>query len=302
MEWVIQADQLEKSYGHHKVVDNISFSVRQGEIFGIAGPNGAGKTTTLNLMTGLLKPDKGTLSILGLNPQSQGSVLRRRLGIQLQQAELPENMRVQEALDLFSSLYERPANAAKLLDEWGLTSKAKREFRKLSGGERQRLFIALALINDPEIVFLDELTTGLDPKARRQTWDLVRQIRDRGKTVVQVTHFMDEAEQLCDRVGIIHQGKLVALDSPRALIQSQPNSHAIRFQHSANLNLEAFSAIAEVNQVVREGDEVVIYGQGSLLLRVAAELAKQNIDPEGFRSEHANLEDVFLHLTQSDKA
>lgn len=300
MNHVIEARGLGKRYGNFTAVDGVSFQVRQGEIFGIAGPNGAGKTTTMNMLTGLLAPDAGQVTILGHNPQQHGRHLRQKLGIQLQQAELPENMRVQEALQLFASFYQNPVDAHALMDDWGLLAKRQTHFRKLSGGERQRLFIALALINDPEIVFLDELTTGLDPKARHQTWDLVRAIRERGKTVVQVTHFMDEAEQLCDRVAIIDRSQLVALDTPRALIASQPNSHCIRFHQVPHLQLEPFHEIPEVNTVSQEQGDTVIYGKGSLLLRVAAELAKQGVDPEGFRVEHACLEDVFMRLTSRE--
>lgn len=301
MEHVIYADQLCKKFGSYVAVDQVSFQVAKGEIFGIAGPNGAGKTTTMKMLMGLLAPDQGHVSILGKDPRQNGPALREKLGIQLQHAELPERMRVAEALNLFASFYPSPVDPRKLMDDWGLKDKAKDYFSKLSGGEKQRLFIALALINDPEIVFLDELTTGLDPAARRQTWELVRAIKNRGKTVIQVTHFMEEAEQLCDRVAIFNRGKLVALDSPQALIASQPNNHKIRFKTKIQLNLKPFHDIPEVSHITIEGNDTVIQGRGSLLLKVSAELSRQGLDPEGFRSQRACLEDVFLQLTSNNE-
>jgi len=300
MENVIEVRNLKKQFKNHLAVNQVSFEVARGEIFGMVGPNGAGKTTTMNLLMGLLKPDEGSIAVLGLNPVQEGKSLRRRLGIQLQQAELPEHLRVGEALDLFASFYATNVDPERLMSDWGLTSKKRTYFGHLSGGERQRLFIALALINDPEIVCLDEITTGLDPMARRQTWDLVRAIRKRGKTVLMVTHFMEEAERLCDRVAIFNQGKLIALDHPQDLVARHPSHHVIRFNRTDGLDLKSIETIPEAHQVECLDDEIVITGEGSILLRVAANLAEQNIDPAGFRCERATLEDVFLHLTHSD--
>ena len=226
---VIEVQNLRKKYGSTVAVDNISFNVQQGEIFTIVGPNGAGKSTTVESIMGLRQPDGGTIRVLGLDPQKDEQELRQRIGIQLQQAALPERLKVWEALNLYSSFYEKTVPWEKLLEDWGLTEKRNANFKNLSGGQKQRLFVALALLNDPELVFLDELTTGLDPQARRATWDAVRAIRDQGKTVVLVTHFMDEAEELADRIAIIDQGNVVALDTPGALIQDLHAETRVRF-------------------------------------------------------------------------
>ncbi|MCB0016754.1 MAG: ABC transporter ATP-binding protein, partial [Anaerolineales bacterium] len=219
MEHVIKVTNIRKSYGAFTAVEDVSLMVKKGEIFGIVGPNGAGKTTTMNMIMGLRRPDSGQVEVLGLDPQQAGAELRQRIGVQLQEADLPEKAKVWEIMDTFASFYKRTVPWEPLLAEWGLSSKQNAYFGSLSGGQKQRVFIALALINDPELVFLDELTTGLDPQARRQTWELVRAVRDRGKTVVQVTHFMDEAEALCDRVAIINGGRVIALDTPKELIR-----------------------------------------------------------------------------------
>ena len=298
MQSVIEVSNLGKRFKNHLAVNDVNFEVGKGEIFGIVGPNGAGKTTTMNMLMGLLAPDTGHIEVLGLSPARDGKALRRKLGIQLQQAELPEHIRVGEAMDLFASFYDAGTDPERLISEWGLRQKRHTYFGHLSGGERQRLFIALALVNNPEIVCLDEITTGLDPTARRQTWDLVRAIRESGKTVIMVTHFMEEAERLCDRVAIFNQGTIIALDHPQALIANHPSHHTIRFRDAEGLDLAPIEALPEVHHIESRNGDVTITGEGALLLRVAAALAKQNIDPTGFRSERATLEDVFLHLTK----
>lgn len=297
---VIEVRNLKKGFKNHLAVNQVNFQVGKGEIFGIVGPNGAGKTTTMNMIMGLLEPDAGDIRVLGMVPAKDGKALRKRLGIQLQQAELPEHLRVREALDLFASFYDKSLDPEKLLTDWGLAKKKKTYFKHLSGGERQRLFISLALINDPEIVCLDEITTGLDPMARRQTWDLVRAIRDRGKTVMMVTHFMEEAERLCDRVAIFNQGRIIALDQPQALIAKHPSHQVIRFEALEELDMKPIESLPEVQRIECQNGEITITGKGALLLRVAAALAQQNLDPAGFRCERATLEDVFLHLTKSN--
>jgi ABC-2 type transport system ATP-binding protein len=215
---VIEVAGLTKRYGGEPVVDEISFNVDQGEIFGLLGPNGAGKTTAVECLEGLRQRDGGRVAILGLDPRGDGHRLHQRIGVQLQDTQLPDKLRVGEALDMYASFYPHPANWRELLDRWGLSSKVKTPFAKLSGGQKQRLFIALALVGSPEVVFLDELTAGLDPGARRATWELIRQVRAGGVTVVLVSHFMDEVEELCDRVAILKQGRIVALDTPAELI------------------------------------------------------------------------------------
>src|ERR1700722_6306550 len=216
---VIQISGVRKTYGSTVAVDDVSFDVNQGEIFGLIGPNGAGKTTTVECIEGLRTPDRGTISVLGLDPVRDVYKLQERIGVQLQQAQLQKRIKVWEAVDLWASLYRRNAiDGERLLEQLGLIEKRSAWFMTLSGGQKQRLFIALALINDPELVFLDELTTGLDPQARRAIWDLVRGIRERGKTVVLTTHLMEEAERLCDRVAILEHGRIIDIGTPRQLV------------------------------------------------------------------------------------
>ena len=297
MEAVIHVEHLRKAYGPVVAVEDVSFEVRRGEIFGIVGPNGAGKTTTVECMTGMRAPDGGTVEVLGLDPRHRGNELRRRVGVQLQQAALPDRIKVWEALDLYASFYRAPLDWRELMEQWGLSEKKNTVFANLSGGQKQRLFVALALLNDPEIVFLDELTSGLDPQARRASWDLVRGVREAGKTVVLVTHFMDEAEHLCDRVAIVDSGQLVALDSPNALIQSLNAESGVSFTTENGFDPEPLRAVPGVSHLEREGDRVVVRGSGPLLARVAMVLAEQGISPRDLKTEQATLEDVFLALT-----
>lgn len=294
---VIEVRNLHKKYGQYTAVQDVSFSVRQGEIFGIIGPNGAGKTTTVESIIGLRQPTDGHIRILGLDPHSERRALSQRIGIQLQQAQIPDRIKVWEALDLFSTFYDKTVPWEPLLEAWGIAEKRETAFDKLSGGQKQRLFIALALLNDPEIVVLDELTTGLDPQARRATWALVAAIRDRGKTVVLVTHFMDEAQALCDRMAIIDHGHIIALDTPRALIDQMGNNQRVIFSAPGAFNAESLRRIEGVTQVNRENGHVVVQGQGSLLCNVVLALNDQQITPADIRTEAADLEDVFIQLT-----
>ncbi len=294
---VITVEHLHKNYGATAAVDDVSFSVRRGEIFGIVGPNGAGKTTIVEILEGLRRATSGTLCVLGLDPARQERELRRRIGVQLQSAALPEELKVWEALDLFAAFYDRPAPWQPLLETWGLAEKRGARFASLSGGQKQRLFIALSLINDPELVFLDEITTGLDPQARHNTWELVEQLRAGGKTVVLVTHFMDEAERLCDRVAIIDHGRLVALDSPRALIQGLAAEVKVTFGAGPREDYRWLGGVPGVSAVTRVNGSVQVSGGGALLARVATALAERGIVPPDLRSDQATLEDVFLSLT-----
>lgn len=214
---LIEVSNLRKSYGEHVAVDDVSFHVEQGEIFGILGTNGAGKTTTVECLQGLRTPDSGTMSVLGLDPGKDHAALRQRLGSQLQESRLPDKLKVHEALDLYAYFYANPADTGDLLAKLGLTEQRNKYFAKLSGGQKQRVSIALALIGRPEVAVLDELTTGLDPHARRDTWKLVEAVRDTGVTVLLVTHFMDEAERLCDRLAIFDAGRVVATGTPDEL-------------------------------------------------------------------------------------
>src|SRR5690348_514192 len=216
---VIQVSGIRKTYGTTVAVSEVSFEVSEGEVFGLIGPNGAGKTTTMECVEGVRRPDRGAISILGLDPFRDVYQVQNRIGVQLQQAQLQKRIKVWEAVDLWASLYSKSVDADRLLEQLGLADKRNAWFMTLSGGQKQRLFIALALINDPEVVFLDELTTGLDPQSRRAIWDLVRGIRDRGKTVFLTTHLMEEAERLCDRVAIIEHGRVIDIDTPDGLVR-----------------------------------------------------------------------------------
>ncbi len=297
MTQVIEVRNLHKAYDGVTAVDDVSFNVDEGEIFGIIGPNGAGKTTTIESVIGLRKPDGGSVSVLGLNPQTEARRLGNRIGTQLQEAALPERMKVWEALDLYASFYEKTVAWEPLIEQWGLAEKRNAQFGGLSGGQKQRLFISLALLNDPQIVFLDELTTGLDPQARRATWELIRAIRAQGKTVVLITHFMDEVEALADRVAVIDHGRVIALDTPDGLIAGLNCETKVLFSVPNGFQaalLENVSGVSAVNQSDRQ---ITVSGNGPLLANVAAALAQYNIAPTDLRVQQANLEDVFLALT-----
>lgn len=297
METVIRAENLSKSYGATVAAEDVSFKVRRGEIFGVVGPNGAGKTTTVECLTGMRRPDSGRAEVLGLDPVQGGDELRGRIGVQLQQAALPDRLKVREALALYSSFYDSPVDWRELIHHWGLSEKQNTVFSDLSGGQRQRLFVALALVGDPEVVFLDELTSGLDPQARRASWDVVRGIREAGKTVVLVTHFMDEAQALCDRVAVVDRGRLVALDSPQALIRSLEAESTLSFGVENGFDPALLRGLPGVSEAVRDRDRVMVRGGSSLLAPVAAELERRGVQPRELRMEQATLEDVFLALT-----
>jgi len=295
---VIAVDRLHKFYGDVRAANGVTFEVNPGEIFGMVGPNGAGKTTTIECLEGLRRADEGRLSILGLDPQRQGYELRERIGVQLQESSLPDRLKVREVMGLFAAFYRRSADSEALLEQLGLAEKAGAAFGQLSGGQKQRLFIALALINDPEIVFLDELTTGLDPQARRTMWELVKGVRDRGKTVFLTTHYMEEAEELCDRVAIIDHGKIVALDTPRNLVSSLDAEERIVFSLDGPADEALFRTIPGVTRVERSGSRVIIFGRGDgLLVRVVMALDTSKIRFRDLRTEQPSLEDVFLALT-----
>ncbi len=297
MEEVIRVDGLRKASGGPTAVEGVSCGGGRGEIFGVVGPNGAGKTTTVECLSGLRKPDGGTVGVLGLDPARDGRRLRERVGVQLQEAALPEDIKVWEALDLYASFYEKPVDWRPLLEQWGLKEKCYARFKQLSGGQKQRLFIALALVNRPELVFLDEITTGLDPQARRATWDLVRGIRDRGTTVVLVTHFMDEAEKLCDRLAIVDGGRVVALDSPAALVRGLGAQSNVRLGGLDGFHPGSLREVPGVTRVEREGEDVVVYGGGALLARVVVELDRRGVVPSGVSVGRPTLEDVFIEKT-----
>jgi ABC-2 type transport system ATP-binding protein len=293
---IITVQNLRKTYGKTVAVDDISFEVAEGEIFGLLGPNGAGKTTTVECLQALRNPDSGSIRVLGLDPRTEALALRRCIGSQIQESALPDRIKVWEALDLFASVTSNALDWRVLLEQWGLAEKRKASFASLSGGQRQRLFIALALVNNPKIVFLDEMTTGLDPAARRVAWDLIRAIREKGTTVVLVTHFMDEAENLCDRVAIIDRGKVIASDTPRGLIARHAGEVRVIFT-ADKTDLPWLDKVAGVNKVTVSGPSVEVTGSGPVLALVAAALVEHGIVPADLRVEQPTLEDVFLKLT-----
>ncbi|MFF5991399.1 ABC transporter ATP-binding protein [Prauserella flavalba] len=294
---IIDVQNLHKRYGDKVAVEDVSFTVERGEIFGILGPNGAGKTTTVECIEGLRRPDGGTVSVLGLDPRRDTAELRQRLGVQLQESELPERMKVREALDLYASFYRDPANPDELLDILGLTAKRDSAYKKLSGGQKQRLSIALSLIGNPEVAVLDELTTGLDPQARREVWDLIEHVRAGGVTIVLVTHFMEEAERLCDRLALIDSGKVAAIDTPAGLVAGVDDEQRIRFRPSQPIEDAVFAELPEVRSVERRGNQLVITGTGNVLHAVTSALARRQIIAGELRVDQANLDDAFVALT-----
>jgi ABC-2 type transport system ATP-binding protein len=295
---VIIVSGLRKAYGSTVAVDDVSLDVREGEIFGLIGPNGAGKTTTMECVEGLRRADRGSISVLGLDPVRDASALRRRIGVQHQDAHLQKRIKVWEAIDLWASLYGRTVDAGVLLARLGLDGKRNAWFMTLSGGQKQRLFIALALIHDPEVVFLDELTTGLDPQARRAIWEIVIDIRDRGKTVLLTTHLMEEAERLCDRVAIVEHGRIIALGTPRALVDEHCPERRVVFTTDEPLPHARLTGAPGVDRVDSDGLTHTLHGCGDdFVTGVIRFITETGIHVRGFRTEMPTLEDVFLKLT-----
>ena len=294
---VIEVAHLHKVYGADTAVDDVSFTVDEGEIFGILGTNGAGKTTTVECVAGLRSPDGGTVSVLGLDPRRDRDALRQVLGVQLQESGLPDKLTVREALHLFASFYDHPADADPLMDRLGLADKSNARYKHLSGGQKQRLAIALAMVGNPQVVVLDELTTGLDPHARRTTWELVEQVRAEGVTVVLVTHFMEEAERLCDRLALIDHGRVVAVDTPAGLAERNGGGQRMRFRPSEPVEDVEFLALPEVATVTRHGAQIELSGNVQLVQAVTTLLARRQIIAEGLRVEQSSLDDAFINLT-----
>jgi ABC-2 type transport system ATP-binding protein len=293
---IISVKNLRKTYGKTVAVADISFDIEEGEIFGFLGPNGAGKTTTVECLQALRRPDSGNIHIAGLDGIHNSRAVKQLTGSQLQESALPDRIKVWEALELFASVSDNAADWRLLLDQWGLAEKRKASFGSLSGGQRQRLFIALALVNNPKVVFLDEMTTGLDPAARRVAWDLIKSIREKGTTVVLVTHFMDEAETLCDRVAVVNHGRIIASDTPRGLINQHAGEVRIMFT-SDSTEMPWLKSVPGVTNVTISGKQVVVEGSGPVLARTAIELGKHGILPADLRIQQSSLEDVFLKLT-----
>jgi len=299
---VIEVEALVKTYDGTNVVDGVSFSVEEGEIFGIVGPNGAGKTTIVESVEGLRQPDGGSIRVLGLDPIGDRYEITERLGAQLQESRLQDKIRVGEVLDLYASFYRKPADWRELVDRFGLEGKVRSKYSNLSGGQKQRLSIALALVGSPEIAILDELTTGLDPQARRSTWDTIEQIRSAGVTVVLVTHFMDEAERLCDRIMVVDQGRVAAIDSPSGLIRRTGSEQTLRFRPSTPIDDKILVGLSEVVAVHRNGSQIVVTGTGNVVQAVSAILAQRDVIAEDLRVDQTSLEDAYLELTNGSDA
>jgi len=296
---VIQVSKMRKAYGKTVAVEEVSFEVEKGEIFGLIGPNGAGKTTTMECIEGLRRPDRGSITVLGMDPIRDVYKLQERIGVQLQEAQLQKRIKVWEAVDLWASLYHKKAvDGERLLEQLGLLEKRNAWFMNLSRGQKQRLFIALALINDPELVFLDELTTGLDPQSRRAIWELVRSIRERGKTVFLTTHLMEEAERLCDRVAIIEYGRIIDVGRPQELVDRHcPERSVVLATEDAGAE-ERLRQVARVESVTRTDLRYTVRGSGDdLVTDVIQCLSENRIRVTEFRTILPNLEDVFLKLT-----
>lgn len=297
MHEVIWVEGLHKTYGAVKAVDGVDLIVEEGEIFGMVGPNGAGKTTTIECIEGLRKPDAGNIRVLGLDPQTQSTTLYEQIGMQLQGSSLYPHIKVGEAVELFSSFYSHPAPKDELLERLGLSEKENVYFSKLSGGQKQRLFICLALINKPQLVFFDELTTGLDPQARRATWDLVRGVREQGRTVFLTTHFMDEAENLCDRVAVMDHGKIVALGKPSDLIEQYAHETRIRLPQALKEKVDWLRGIRGVIAVEVGEDFTLINFNNENIVELLQLLDQHGISLKGLHIQQSSLEDVFLSLT-----
>ena len=294
---IIEVRGLTKRYGDRTVVEGVTFSVEEGEIFAILGPNGAGKTTTVEMTGGLRRPDGGTVRVMGMDPVADGRRIKEVLGMQLQESQFADRIRVGEALELFSSFYPSPVPWRQLMAELGLAEKERTTFSRLSGGQRQRLSIAAALIGDPKIAILDELTTGLDPKARRDTWDLIEGLRRRGVTIVLVTHFMEEAERLADRVAVIDEGRLVALDTPDGLVSRTAGRQVMRFRPSRPLDPDELRSLAEVESVTEDEGKLTVAGSHDVVYVVTSLLARRQIVAHDLRVDSATLDDAFLALT-----
>lgn len=293
----IEVQHLRKTYGTTVAVDDVSFSVAEGEIFGLLGPNGAGKTTTIECAIGLRSPDSGSVRVTGLDPRESREELHLIVGAQLQESALPGLLRVREILGLYRSFYKTPADVAELVRVLGLAGKLKSLYMSLSGGQKQRLSIALALIGRPKIAMLDEMTTGLDPQARRDTWDLIEGVRERGATIVLVTHYMEEAERLCDRVALLDRGRVVAIDSPAGLAQRAGGGQRVRFVPSGPFDDRLLTGLPEVKSVERHGQRVLVTGSGDLVSAVILTLASAGLTAGEIQVEAATLEDAFVLLT-----
>jgi ABC-2 type transport system ATP-binding protein len=294
---VIEVRELTKSYDGRVVVDGISFSVEEGEIFAVLGPNGAGKTTTVESIAGLRTPDSGRIEVFGLDPLADRTEVRSRLGVQLQESRFQDRVKVREIVATFASFYPEPLEVEPLLERLGLGGQADTLYSRLSGGQQQRVSIAVALVGRPQAVVLDELTTGLDPQARRETWGLVEDLRNSGVTIVLVTHFMEEAERLADRVALIDEGRLIALDTPRGLVDSVGLEQRLRLSTTATIDDAWLTALPEVTGVTRTNGEIVVTGSEKMLFSIVSLLASRDIVPDRLHVDQTTLDDAFVAMT-----
>lgn len=297
-EAIIEVKDLHKYYKDVKAVNGVSMEIYEGEIFGMVGPNGAGKTTIIECIEGLRLPDKGVIKVLGLDPQKDKYIFKKQIGIQLQEGTLPQRIKVKEVMKLFATFYSEPRDWQSLLKQVKLEDKENSYYEKLSGGQKKRLHIALSLIGNPKIVFFDELTTGLDPQARRNTWEMILQIRKEGKTVFLTTHYMEEAQELCDRVCIIDYGKIVAFDTPQNLIQNLDANSKVIFTSEDSLNLKILQDLPCVSKVKKTNKQVIVYGKGKDLLTTVVQVTQtQGVSLQNLEAKQPTLEDVFISLT-----
>jgi ABC-2 type transport system ATP-binding protein len=293
----VQVTGLRKSYGPKTAVEEVSFDVHAGEVFGILGPNGAGKTTTVECVAGLRAADAGSVRVLGIDPWKDRSALTRILGVQLQESRLQPRITVQEALELWSALYDRPVPWRDLVERLDLAEKLDTRFASLSGGQQQRLSIALALVGRPRVVVLDELSTGLDPRARRDVWEVVRDLQSDGVTVLLVTHSMEEAQQLCDRVAIICAGRVSALDAPDALVRDAAAATVTSFVVDDAVDLQSLRGLPGVLSVEARAGRILVSGADGAGLAVLEQLRRQQVTPLGLRVVDGDLEGAYLDLT-----
>jgi ABC-2 type transport system ATP-binding protein len=295
----VTVQNLVKKYGHLVAVNDVSLSIHEGEIFGIIGPNGAGKTTTVECISGLRAPDSGSISVYGLSPQKDRNKIREFVGVQLQESALPPRIKVREAVKLFASFYSNPLDPDQLLEALGIEKIVNSSFKNLSGGQKQRVSVALALVGNPKLAILDELTTGLDPEARREIWSLIENMRDRGVTVILVTHFMDEAERLCDRLALINRGTVTALDTPEA-IAAKAGGSRVRFVPSQPVDDQTLRAIPGVNEIERKERFVTVSGTGDLAGSLINALTAIGVRVSEVEARSGNLDDAFIKLTRDD--
>ncbi|WP_431036907.1 ABC transporter ATP-binding protein [Streptomyces sp. P6-2-1] len=294
---LVDVHDLRKSYEGRTVVDGVSFRVHEGEVFGVLGPNSAGKTTTVECVAGLRAPDSGTVRVAGLDPRAEHPAVSRLLGVQLQESALPPKITVREALVLYASFHPEPADWRALAERLGLGARLDARWGKLSGGQKQRLSIALALVGRPRVLLLDELTTGLDPRARRETWELVEEIRDSGVTVLLVTHFMEEAQRLCDRVAVIDGGRVRALDTPARLVRATSVTTVASFTPSVPPDRAAVEALPGTAAVRVRGERWTVEGTDETVQALLSLLARAAITAHGLRVTDAGLDSAYLDLT-----